>query len=215
MVCGATLKSTPKSYVRLGLFGGTFDPIHNAHLIVAREAADCFELDQVWFVPAAHPPHKSGRAGASYEDRFRMTQMACEADPRFRASRLEAGDRKSYSIETIEQVRAMGEEPYFIIGADAFAEIGSWHRWEELVKLTDFIVVTRPGHRYVAPPGARVHRLDTVALPFSSSEIRRHLAAGRIPAELPPPVAKHIVDNGLYQFPKSLAQAGKALVNRP
>ncbi len=80
--------------MRLALFGGTFDPIHNAHLTVAHEAAGHFQLDQVWFVPAAHPPHKSDQTSASYEDRFRMTELACQVDPRFVASRLEAGDKQ-------------------------------------------------------------------------------------------------------------------------
>jgi len=186
--------------MRLALFGGTFDPIHNAHLTVAREAADQFQLDQVWFIPAAHPPHKPAHSSAGYEDRFRMTELACKTDPRFVASRLEEGEQKSYTIDTIERVRAKGEEPYFIIGADAFAEITSWHRWQDLLRLADFIVVTRPGHHYRAPEGARVHRLDTVALPVSSSDIRRRLAAGQIPPQLPPGVAAYIADKGLYRF---------------
>lgn len=185
--------------MRLALFGGTFDPIHNAHLTVAREAAGKFHLDQVWFIPAAHPPHKSDQTGAPYEDRFRMTELACEADSRFVASRLEAGEDKSYSVDTVERVRALGEQPYFIIGADAFNEITSWHRWQDLLRLTEFIVVTRPGHQYAAPSGARVHRLETVALPVSSSEIRRKLAAGEIPDELPPAVGLYISERGLYQ----------------
>jgi nicotinate-nucleotide adenylyltransferase len=185
--------------MRLALFGGTFDPIHNAHLMVAREAAAQFQLDQVWFVPAAHPPHKSDQTGATYEDRFRMTELACRADPRFVASRLEAGENKSYSVDTVERVRALGEQPYFIVGADAFAEITSWRRWQDLVRITEFIVVTRPGHLYAAPPGARVHRLETVALPVSSSEIRRELAAGEIPVELPAAVGRYISERGLYQ----------------
>jgi len=185
--------------MKLALFGGTFDPIHNAHLVVAREAADRFQLDQVWFIPAAHPPHKSDQTGASYEDRFRMTELACQDDPRFVASRLEAGQGKSYSVGTVERVRALGEQPYFIIGADAFAEITSWHRWEDLVRLTEFIVVTRPGHQYAAPPGARVQRLETVALPVSSSEIRRKLARGEVPHELPQTVVRYIFEHGLYQ----------------
>jgi nicotinate-nucleotide adenylyltransferase len=185
--------------MRLALFGGTFDPIHKAHLTVAREAAGQFHLDQVWFVPAAHPPHKSDQSGAPYEDRFRMTELACQADPRFIASRLEEGESKSYSLDTVERVRELGEQPYFIIGADAFAEITSWHRWQDLVRLTEFIVVTRPGHRYATPPGARVHRLETVALPVSSSEIRQKLAAGEIPADLPPAVGRYIAERKLYQ----------------
>src|SRR5579864_6252718 len=191
--------------MRLALFGGTFDPIHSAHLTVAREAADQFHLDQVWFVPAAHPPHKSDQTGACYEDRCRMVELACQADPRLVMSRLEAGEGKSYSIDTIERVRAGGEDPWFIIGADAFAEITTWHRWQDLLRLTDFIVVTRPGHDYKAPPGARVHRLDTVALPVSSSEIRRHLALGQIPSHLPDAVATYIIEKGLYHFPRAQA----------
>ena len=128
-----------------------------------------------------------------------MTELACQVDPRFVASRLEAGESKSYSLDTVERVRALGEQPYFIIGADAFAEITSWHRWQDLVRLTEFIVVTRPGHQYATPPGARVHRLETVALPVSSSEIRRQLAEGQIPAELPPAVGHYISERGLYQ----------------
>jgi nicotinate-nucleotide adenylyltransferase len=193
--------------MRLALFGGTFDPIHNAHLTVAREAADQFALDQVWFIPAAHPPHKAAHTGAPYEDRFRMTELACQVDPRFIASLLEAGGGKSYSVDTVERVRELGQQPYFIIGADAFAEIPSWHRWQDLVRLTEFIVVTRPGHSYSAPPGARVHRLDTVALPVSSSEIRRRLAAGETPPELPPAVARYIAARDLYHSAHSPAEA--------
>jgi nicotinate-nucleotide adenylyltransferase len=198
--------------MRLALFGGTFDPIHNAHLTVAREAADKFHFDQVWFVPAAHPPHKADGTGASYDDRTKMVELACQGDPRLVVSRLEDGPGQSYSIDTIEgvrasRVRASGEDPFFIIGADAFAEITSWHRWQDLVRLTEFIVVTRPGHHYDAPPGARVHRLDTVALPVSSSEIRRQLAAGEIPPELPAAVAQFIAGKGLYHFPRTTAHS--------
>jgi len=191
--------------MRLALFGGTFDPIHNAHLLVAQEAADQFHLDQVWFIPAARPPHKPDLSSASYEDRYQMTELACQADPRFVASRLEEGSQKSYTIDTIEKVRAQGEEPYFIIGADAFAEIATWHRWQALLRVTDFIVVTRPGHHYTAPPGARVHRLDTIALPVSSSEVRKRLASGQIPPELPSSVAAYIVNKGLYRFARGEA----------
>ena len=190
--------------MRLALFGGTFDPIHNAHLTVAREAAAAFHLDQVWFIPAAHPPHKSDQTGAPYEDRFRMTELACQADRRFVASRLEAAASKSYSVDTVERVLALGEQPFFIIGADAFAEITNWHRWQDLVRLTEFIVVTRPGHVYATPPGARVHRLETVALPVSSSEIRKKLTAGEIPSDVPASVARYIAEHGLYGVPAPL-----------
>jgi nicotinate-nucleotide adenylyltransferase len=182
--------------MRRAIFGGTFDPIHRAHLVVAREAADAFALDQVLFVPAAHPPHKE--AGTPYEHRYNMVELACKEDPRFSPSRLEQAAGKSYSIYTIERVKALGGDVFFVIGADAFAEIQTWFRWQDVVRQVEFIVVTRPGHDYQSPPGARVHRLETVALPVSSSEIRAALARGETPAALPAAVAEYILANGLY-----------------
>jgi nicotinate-nucleotide adenylyltransferase len=182
--------------MRTAIFGGTFDPIHRAHLVVAGEAADALGLDQVLFIPAAHPPHKE--AGTPYEDRFRMVELACAGDPRFVASRLEEGRQTSYSIYTIERVKAMGGEVFFLVGADAFAEIRTWYRWADVVSAVEFIVVTRPGHNYESPPGARVRRLDTVALPASSSEIRQSLARGETPPELPTRVVEYIRARGLY-----------------
>jgi len=184
--------------MRTAIFGGTFDPIHTAHLEMARQAADQFEMDRVLFIPAGNPPHK--HADTSFEHRYRMVELVCAADPRFIASRLEEGNQKSYSIHTIERVQAPGVELFFIIGADAFAEIQTWYRWEEVVRAVEFIVVARPGHEIISPPGARVHRLETVELPVSSSEIREALARGEIPAELPQAVADYIRDNGLYRF---------------
>jgi nicotinate-nucleotide adenylyltransferase len=182
--------------MRRAIFGGTFDPIHRAHLVVAREAADAFSLDQVLFIPAANPPHKE--AGTPYAHRYMMVELACAEDPRFLPSRLEEGSRKSYSIYTIERVKALGGDVFFVIGADAFAEIQTWFRWQDVVREVEFIVVTRPGHQYSSPPGARVHRLETVALPVSSSEIRASLARGETPAELPRAVLDYIRRNGLY-----------------
>lgn len=188
--------------MKIAIFGGTFDPIHSAHLTVAREAAHQFALDRVLFIPAAHPPHKTESTIASYEDRYRMVALACAGEPNFEASRLEEGDRKSYSILTIQRLRATlspGDELYFIIGADAFAEIVSWHRWRDVISETAFIVVTRPGHRYQLPEGARVFRLDTLALPVSSSEIRQSLASGADSAEVPSNVLAYIRRHGLYR----------------
>jgi nicotinate-nucleotide adenylyltransferase len=182
--------------MRRAIFGGTFDPVHRAHLVVAREAADVFSLDQVLFIPAANPPHKE--AGTPYEHRYKMVELACQEDPRFTPSRLEEESRKSYSIHTIERVKALGGDVFFVIGADAFAEIQTWFRWQDVVRAVEFIVVTRPGHKYESPAGARVHRLETVALPVSSSEIRAALARGETPAELPKAVAEYIRANGLY-----------------
>lgn len=182
--------------MKTAIFGGTFDPIHSAHLIVAREAAETFSLDQVLFIPAANPPLKE--AGAGYEDRYQMVALACAADSRFIPSRLEEGNEKSYSIHTIERIKAVTPHVFFIIGADAFAEIRTWHRWRDVVNSVEFIVVTRPGHDYTCPEGARVRRLETVALPVSSSEIRHALARGETPPDLPPAVAAYIFERGLY-----------------
>jgi nicotinate-nucleotide adenylyltransferase len=189
--------------LRIALFGGTFDPIHNAHLTVAREACARFSLDRVLFIPAANPPHKVGHKTAPYEHRLRMVEIAAEGNPAFVASDLEAGTVKSYSIETIERARALlaaDDSLFFLIGADAFAEIGTWYRWQEVIASVEFIVVTRPGHDYQIPEGARVHKLDTVALPVSSSEIRRQLGAGERPADLPSNVVDYICLHGLYGF---------------
>jgi nicotinate-nucleotide adenylyltransferase len=187
--------------VKLAIFGGTFDPIHTGHLAVAREACVRFQLDRVLFVPAAHPPHKAGVTHAPYEDRVRMAELACAAEPRFEVSRLEADTARSYSIDTIEKVRATlasGDELYFLIGADAFAEIRTWRRWIDVARGVRFLVVSRPGHTYETPAGVAVDRIDSLEIPISSSEIRRILAAGGIPEGLPPQVLAYARDHHLY-----------------
>jgi nicotinate-nucleotide adenylyltransferase len=188
--------------LRIALFGGTFDPIHSAHLQIAREAARQFQLDRVWFIPASRPPHKSGVTSTPYEDRYRMVELACAGEPMFQPSRIEEGEQKSYSIGTIERVRAsLGrqDELYFLIGADAFADIQTWRRWREVVAAVEFIVVSRPGGSYHVPDGAQVHPLEGVNLPVSSSEIRRRLAAGEKHVEVPPAVLAYIREHNLYR----------------
>jgi len=186
--------------LRTALFGGTFDPVHLAHLTVAREALDQFCLDEVLFVPASNPPHKTD-IGAAYEDRVAMLELACSSEPRFRVSRIEEGAERSYTIRTLERVipaLAAGDRLYFLIGADAFSELHTWHRWQEVAATVEFIVVSRPGHQYAVPPEARLQRLETLALPVSSSDIREKLAGGEQPAELPEAVYQYIRRWGLY-----------------
>ncbi len=188
------------------LFGGTFDPIHNAHLEIARAAADRFDLAGVLFVPAADPPHKPGGAIASWEDRVRMVELACAVDRRFEVSLVEAPDpldsSPSYSILAIEKLKASGfEKLSFLIGADAFDEIQNWYRWRDVVAAVEFIVVTRAGsnpHRAV-PPGAIVHELDGLDLPISSSEVRRLVTEKAESIPVPDPVLRYIRDHGLYR----------------
>ena len=190
---------------RTAVFGGTFDPVHNAHLTVARAAADRFDLTKVLFVPAANPPHKPEGPSASYEDRVRMLQLACAVDPRFEVSRIEAGTSRSYSILTIEKLKASGIGPLsFLIGADAFAEIRSWYRWQDLLALVDFIVVTRPGANHEmpeVPPGAVVHELTGVRLLESSTGIREQLQRGVSGVPVPEPVLRYIQTHRLYGSP--------------
>jgi nicotinate-nucleotide adenylyltransferase len=188
---------------RTVLFGGTFDPIHNAHLEIARAAVSRFGLRKVLFIPAANPPHKQHGAQASYEDRVKMAELACCDDPHFEVSRMEQpGDtpRRSYSIDTIERILATGAHALsFLIGADAFAEITTWHRWRDVVRLVEFIVVTRPGSTYEAPAGAVVHELSGLEIPVSSSQIRRGLAAGDDAVPVPTAVLRYIREQGLYR----------------
>jgi nicotinate-nucleotide adenylyltransferase len=188
--------------LRTAIFGGTFDPIHRAHVRVAQEAADRFGLDQVLLITSGNPPHKPAGATTSYEHRHRMVELACEADPRLVPSRLEEGQLLSYSHHTIQRVRATlapHDELLFLIGADAFAEIGTWYRSADVLRAVEFIVVSRPGYTYPVPDLAIVHRLETLALDVSSSDIRSRLAAGSSPDELSAPVLEYIRRHHLYQ----------------
>lgn len=130
-----------------------------------------------------------------------MVELACAADPRFEASRLEEGTERSYSIDTIEKVRATltpADELFFIIGADAFAELRTWRRWQDVALAVRFLVMSRPGYRYDIPREVRVERLDTVDLPASSSQVRQALAAGHTPESVPESVMQYIKACGLY-----------------
>jgi len=191
-----------KTGKRICLFGGTFDPIHNAHVKIADEAQRRVSLDQVIFVPAANPPHKDTEGLTSFEDRFRMVELACTPYPHFSVSRLEEGKGRSYTIDTLHRFRPQlgdQDELFFLIGADAFKEIRTWKRWQEVVQLTKFIVVSRPGEEYEIPPGATVLPLDGVELPVASTTVRARLAEGRPTPELADAVRLFIDKNGLYK----------------
>jgi nicotinate-nucleotide adenylyltransferase len=187
--------------VRIGLFGGTFDPIHHAHLAVARAAAERFALDKVLLIPAAAPPHK-GSSSASYADRLAMVKLAVGKDGLLAASDLERGTGRSYSILTVERVKTdlqEDDELFFIIGADAFEEIETWYRWRDLLRSVEFIVVTRPGYTYDVPEGAITHEMGGLSLPVSSSDLRQRLARGDAPPEVPASVRSYIAEHGLYK----------------
>src|SRR3954452_19479205 len=187
---------------RICLFGGTFDPIHNAHLQIANAAQKRLSVDEVLFVPAANPPHKDSTSLTSFEDRYRMVEIACKPFPAFIPSRLEEGAARSYTISTLERFRsglAKEDELYFLIGSDAFADLETWHRWQEVLKLTTFIVVSRSGETYHLPQGANVIRLDGLDLPVASTTIRARIAQGEETPELPDAVRKYIDEKGLYR----------------
>lgn len=195
---------------RICVFGGTFDPIHEAHLRIAEEALKRFALDRVLFVPAANPPHKDPVGITPYEDRLRMVEIACAPYVHFEASRLEEGAGRSYTVETLRRLRtelSPGDELFFLIGADAFDELESWKDWREVVAMTQFIVVSRPGGEYHIPENARVHRLDGLALPVSSSTIREKIEAGEPTPEIPSEVRAFIEERGLYGFGRQRVNA--------
>jgi nicotinate-nucleotide adenylyltransferase len=186
---------------RVCLFGGTFDPVHNAHLMIAREAARRFGFSKILFLPAGHPPHKQLSQVTPYRHRLRMVELACASEPRFQVSTLEQGDQFSYSIDTIEALRrtiAPQVQLSFLIGSDAFDEIETWHRWRDLLESVEFIVVSRPSHEFRVPPGAQIRLLDGLALPVSSTDIRARLAKHAPTPELPPAVRQYIDENHLY-----------------
>jgi nicotinate-nucleotide adenylyltransferase len=188
---------------RVCLFGGTFDPIHGAHLRLAGHALKRFSLDRVLFVPARNPPHKDPSSVTPYEDRYRMVEIACAPCDAFVASRLEEGNERSYTIDTIERFRKKlrpSDRLFFLIGSDAFDELETWKRWEDVARLTEFIVVTRPEHEYHIGKNARVHQLDGLSLAVSSSNIRARLAAGESTPELPRGVREYIEAHRLYGF---------------
>ena len=194
--------SRSEAHQRICLFGGTFDPIHCAHLEIAAEAVRRFALDRVLFVPAGVPPHKTANGLTPYEHRLRMVALACAGNAKFEPSRLEQNTEQSYTIDTVRRFRksmATGDELFFLIGADAFDEIETWKSWRELIALVAFIVVTRPGGSYNVPPGATVLPLTGIEIPVSSSAIRARIAVGEPTPEVPEPVRNYIHAHGLYR----------------
>lgn len=189
--------------VRVGVMGGTFDPIHNGHLVAASEVADAFQLDEVVFVPTGEPWHKKPVQTA--EHRYLMTVIATASNPRFTVSRVDI-DRPgiTYTIDTLTQLRA--ERPdadlFFISGADAIAQILAWKDIDKLWELATFIGVTRPGHNLSLPdvPGASMTLLEVPALAISSTDVRdRAMENKPVWYLVPDGVVQYIAKHKLYQ----------------
>lgn len=191
---------------QIGLMGGTFDPIHYGHLVVAEMARDELGLDEVIFVPSGRPPHKRQRVISSGEDRCAMTALAIDSNPHFQLSRFEVeSDDYSYTLTTVNHFRQRyGEETslWFITGADAIKEILNWYKANELVKKCHFLAATRPGYSTAIPPDLQgmVVKFTVPALAISSTEIRAAVAAGRsIKYLLPEAVEDYIYIHHLYR----------------
>lgn len=192
---------------RIGVMGGTFDPIHHGHLVAASEVADRFNLDEVIFVPTGQPWQKAGKTISPAEDRYLMTVIATASNPRFSVSRVDIDrDGPTYTIDTLRDLREQfpDEELYFITGADALASIMSWHDWEEMFQLAEFVGVTRPGYDLredMLPAGIqeRVHLVEIPAMAISSTDCRERAAEGRpVWYLVPDGVVQYITKNALY-----------------
>lgn len=194
---------------RIGVMGGTFDPVHHGHLVAAAEVADRFGLDEVIFVPTGEPWQKTGRTVSAAEDRYLMTVIATAANPRFSVSRVDI-DRggPTYTVDTLRDLaaeRGYDTEFFFITGADALGAILSWRDAEELVGLAHFVGCTRPGHTLADPglPGARVSLVEVPALAISSTDCRARVAAGRpVWYLVPEGVVQYIAKRSLYAGPR-------------
>ena len=191
---------------RVGVMGGTFDPVHHGHLAAASEVAHGCGLDEVVFVPAGAPWQKADRPVSPPEDRYRMTVLATAGDPRFTVSRVEV-DRPgpTYTVDTLRDLRAQhpGAELFLVLGADALVRIRTWRAPDELFGLAHVVGVTRPGSAPVDlerfPPGS-VTLLEVPALAISSSDCRSRVAEGRpVRYLVPDPVVDYIEKRQLYR----------------
>lgn len=190
---------------RLGVMGGTFDPIHHGHLVAASEVAVLFGLNEVLFVPTGQPWQKSDRRVSPAEDRYLMTVIATASNPRFSVSRVDV-DRTgpTYTVDTLRDLRRLrpDSELFFITGADALEQILGWHDAEDLFELAHLVGVTRPGYRLEDThlPEGSVTLVDVPAMAISSSDCRDRVAHGMpIWYLVPDGVVQYIDKRDLYR----------------
>lgn len=199
--------------MKIGLMGGTFNPIHNGHLIISEHIRDSIGLDKIIFIPSGNPPHKASDDLLRAEIRKDLTLLAILSNPKFSLSTIEierAG--KSYTIDTIRELKKQysEDELYFIIGADSLFELNLWKDYEELLRITNFIVVDRPGannseidtiiHNLQKNYGAIIKRVDIPLIEISSTDIRNRIKKGlSIKYLVPDKVEEFIINEGLYK----------------
>lgn len=194
--------------VRVGIMGGTFDPIHNGHLVAANEVADRYDLDEVVFVPTGRPWQKDDSEVSPAEDRYLMTVIATASNPRFRVSRVDV-DRggATYTVDTLRDMRReYGEkaELFFITGADALEKILTWKDAEQVFGLAHFVGVTRPGFPLSDAhlPRDTVSLVQVPAMAISSTDVRERVAADKpIWYLVPDGVVQYIFKRRLYRGP--------------
>ncbi|MFW6189220.1 MAG: nicotinate-nucleotide adenylyltransferase [Planctomycetota bacterium] len=202
---------------RIGFFGGSFNPVHVAHLIVAERVREERRLDTALFVPAGQPPHKPARPIAPDEDRLRMLRAAVDGHPDFRVDDIELTDEGlSYTLRTVRRLRErLGSDDtlFLIMGGDSVCDLPNWWHAGQLVREVSVIAVERPGYRIEEHSDALVDRfgeswleemlelkVDAPLVQISATEIRRRVRDGRsIRYMVPEPVRRHILDRGLYR----------------
>lgn len=190
---------------RLGVMGGTFDPVHHGHLVAASEVADRFDLDEVVFVPTGQPTFKQEQVVTVAEHRYLMTVIATASNPRFTVSRVDV-DRPglTYTVDTLRDLKTQRPDAdlYFITGADAVEQILTWKDAEELFAMAHFVAVTRPGHTLSVDglPADRVTLQEIPALAISSTDVRARARAGQpVWYLVPDGVVQYIAKHRLYR----------------
>ncbi|MGE5472934.1 MAG: nicotinate-nucleotide adenylyltransferase [Ignavibacteriales bacterium] len=202
----------PQKHKRIGLIGGTFDPVHFGHLLAAERAREEYGLEKVYFIPSANPPHKNYKGMAEAQNRFEMVEIAIRDNPYFEISDAEfvrAG--YSYTIDTVNEfIHLIGQECkiYFIIGTDNVSEIKTWKNADELMKKVEFIVMTRPGKweedlagnlNKLREDGCRISVVEMPLIHIESTSIRNRINNGlSIRYIVPEEIEKYILNNKLY-----------------
>ncbi|PLR93792.1 nicotinate-nucleotide adenylyltransferase [Bacillus sp. T33-2] len=185
---------------KIGILGGTFNPPHIGHLVIANEVLFSLRLDEIWFMPNQQPPHKHKTAGATNGDRYAMVNLAIQGHPCFRTEPVELKrSGPSYTYETMKILKEMYDdhEFFFIIGADMVEYLPKWYKIDQLIKMVTFVGVRRPDYSHVTD--YPILNVDTPMLDISSSMIRKRLEQGTtIRYLVPEPVRMYIKENGLY-----------------